>query len=171
MRALWIAALLLGAGAVGAAEDPARVPWVRAVFENGASLRLETCATNQERSRGMMFRKEAPEGWGMLFAFERPDYLSFWMRNTYVPLSIAFVDPQGVITNIRNMRPLDEITRHRSTRKAMFAIEVRQGWFRDNGIRAGQRVNLLRNRLLPGETRPRMPGADELHPQAAGPGQ
>lgn len=138
--------------------------WVfaRAVFESGASLALETVDREETRRRGMMFRRRADEGWGMLFVFEVPHRLSFWMRNTHAPLSIAFLTPEGVITNIRDMRPLDETSRHPSRGEALYAIEVRQGWFRENGVKPGQRVQLLRKQLLLGESPPRMPGADDL---------
>jgi uncharacterized membrane protein (UPF0127 family) len=139
-----------------------KATFFRAVFETGASLSLETVDQEKDRRKGMMYRKEADEGWGMLFVFARPAPLSFWMRNTFVPLSIAYLSEQGEILNIEAMRPLDETTRHPSRGKALYAIEVRQGWFRKHGIRAGQRVQFLRKRLLAGESPPRMPGADNL---------
>ncbi len=131
---------------------------VRAVFEGGASLELETVDTPEARTVGLMYRKSLPEGWGMLFVFEEPELLSFWMRNTHVPLSIAFVDDGGRILNIRDMRPLDETTRHRSKGPARYAIEVERGWFEARGIRAGSRVRFLYRSYEEGELRPRIPG-------------
>ena len=155
-------ALLGLAASPGWSAGEAGRHFMRAAFESGASLSLETVDTPAGRSRGLMYRRRIPEDWGMLFVFEKPDYLSFWMRNTAAPLSIAFVTEDGRISNIRTMRPYDQTTRHRSTRPARYAIEVRQGWFADHGVRAGQRVQLLAGTLLPGEARPRMPGADDL---------
>jgi uncharacterized membrane protein (UPF0127 family) len=79
---------------------------------------------------------------GMLFVFEAPQPLAFYMRNTYVPLSIAFVDQRGRIINIEDMRPLDEST-HWSKGPALYAIEMRQGWFAQRGIGAGDAVQGL----------------------------
>jgi uncharacterized membrane protein (UPF0127 family) len=81
---------------------------------------------------------------GMLFVFETPQPLSFWMKNTYVPLSIAFLDPRGRILNIEDMRPQDEST-HWSKGFALYAIEMRQGWFTSKGIGAGDVVEGLAN--------------------------
>lgn len=136
----------------------AEVTYVRAVFEGGASLALEVADDAPERQRGLMYRETLPEGWGMLFVFERPQPLGFWMKNTYAPLSIAFLEDDGTIVNIRKMRPLDTTTRHRSRRPVRLALEVPQGWFKAHGVRRGQRVQLLRKQLLPGEAPPRMPG-------------
>ena len=82
---------------------------------------------------------------GMLFVFESPQPLAFWMKNTYIPLSIAFVDASGHILNIEDMRPQDEST-HWSRGPALYAIEMRKGWFADKGIAAGDRVEGLVSR-------------------------
>ena len=155
-------ALTLGVGAARA-----EVTFVRAVFEGGDSLALEVADSAHERQRGLMYRQELPEGWGMLFVFERPQALSFWMKNTYAPLSIAFLEDDGTIVNIRRMRPLDTTTRHRSRKPVRFALEVPQGWFREHDVRPGQRVQLLRKQLLAGEEAPRMPGP--IMPEGAEP--
>jgi len=78
----------------------------------------------------------------MLFVFEAPQPLAFYMKNTYIPLSIAFVDAQGRIVNIEDMRPLDETT-HWSRGVAQYAIEMRQGWFAAKGIGGGDVVEAL----------------------------
>jgi uncharacterized membrane protein (UPF0127 family) len=78
----------------------------------------------------------------MLFVFEAPQPLSFWMKDTYVPLSIAFVDTRGRIVNIEDMRPQDE-SPHFSKGLALYAIEMRQGWFAAKGIGAGDVVEGL----------------------------
>ncbi len=139
---------------------------VRVVFESGASLALEVVDTPEGRQRGLMYRKEMPEGWGMLFVFEESRPLGFWMKNTYLPLSIAFLTEDAVISNIRKMRPLDEVTRHRSRGAAKYAIEVPRGWFQSHGVKPGQRVNFLRKELLFGESTPKIPGeVKEILPQ------
>ena len=79
---------------------------------------------------------------GMLFVFDKPQPLGFWMKNTYIPLSIAFVDAEGRILNIEDMRPQDEST-HWSKGNALYAIEMKQGWFAAKGIAAGASVSGL----------------------------
>jgi uncharacterized membrane protein (UPF0127 family) len=157
----WGLALLLLASPV-AAQLP-EITWVRAVFESGASLALEVADEPQERQRGLMYREEVPEGWGMLFVFARPQLLSFWMKNTHAPLSIAFLEDDGTIVNIRKMRPLDTTTRHRSRKPVRLALEVPRGWFEEHDVKPGQRIQLLRKELLVGEPEPRMPG--EIMPE------
>jgi uncharacterized membrane protein (UPF0127 family) len=88
-----------------------------------------------------MNRKTLAEGRGMLFIFDRDQSLSFWMKNTLIPLSIAFISKDGRILEIRDMRPLDE-TPVRSSRSARYALEVPQGWFGRAGIKAGDTVML-----------------------------
>ncbi len=93
------------------------------------------------RQKGLMFRTELPEDEGMLFIFERPAIQSFWMRNTYIPLDIAFIDAKGRITDIHQMKPLDEEPRYESSVPVVFAIELNQGWFAKRGIKVGAQVS------------------------------
>ena len=94
------------------------------------------------RQTGLMHRFSLPNDHGMLFVFAAPQPLSFWMRNTYIPLSIAFVDAQGRILNIEELAPQDERSKF-STGPALYAIEMRKGWFAQKGIRAGAKVEGL----------------------------
>jgi hypothetical protein len=79
---------------------------------------------------------------GMIFVFERPEPQSFWMMNTFIPLSIAFIAPDGRIINIDDMAPHDT-TSHRSRGPALYALEMRRGWFAERGVRAGDVVKGL----------------------------
>ena len=97
-----------------------------------------------ERSVGLMFRKEMADNHGMLFVYDRPRRLSFWMKNTYLPLSIAFIDASGTIISIQDMEPLDDETMHRSPKPALWALEMNQGWFVENGITVGDTVSLAK---------------------------
>ena len=74
---------------------------------------------------------------GMVFVFDHPEPQGFWMKNTFIPLSIAFVAPDGRIINIDEMQPQDEST-HLSRGPALYAIEMRKGWFTERGIRSGR---------------------------------
>jgi len=106
----------------------------------GARLWVEVAGDEAARSQGLMFRRQMPEDEGMLFVFEYPQPLSFWMKNTYLPLDIAFVARDGSILNILRMKPLDEGPRYLSQGQALYAIEVNAGWFKDHGVKAGDKV-------------------------------
>ncbi len=109
---------------------------------NGHKITAEVAKTTEQVTTGLMYRFSLKPDHGMLFVFERNEPLSFWMRNTFIPLSIAFVAPDGRILNIDDMAPQDETT-HLSKGPAMYAIEMRKGWFAERGIRAGDRVSGL----------------------------
>jgi uncharacterized membrane protein (UPF0127 family) len=108
-------------------------------------MTVEVVTTPEQRATGLMNRFSLQPDHGMLFVFERPQPLGFWMKNTYIPLSIAFVSADGTILNIEDMRPRDEST-HWSQGEALYAIEMKKGWFADKGIGAGQRVGGLPDR-------------------------
>jgi uncharacterized membrane protein (UPF0127 family) len=104
-------------------------------------IRVEIARTDEERNKGLMYRKSIPDGEGMLFVFERDQQLSFWMKNTLIPLSIAYIASDGRITEIRDMYPHDENSVH-SSRSVRYALEVPQGWFGRVGIRPGDVVRI-----------------------------
>ena len=106
------------------------------------SLDAEIAATGQHRATGLMHRFSLAPDSGMLFVFAAPQPLSFWMRNTHVPLSIAFIDAQGTILNIEDMAPKDEQFKW-SVGPALYALEMRKGWFAQRGIGPGARVQGL----------------------------
>ncbi len=106
------------------------------------ALKVEVAATAQTRTIGLMNRFSLAPDSGMLFVFPQSEALGFWMKNTFVPLSIAYVDQKGVILNIVDMKPHDEST-HPSKGPALFAIEMKQGWFKEKGIAAGDKVDGL----------------------------
>ncbi|MDR1947887.1 MAG: DUF192 domain-containing protein, partial [Spirochaetaceae bacterium] len=91
-------------------------------------LKAELARTEDERARGLMYRKSLPDGEGMLFLFEQDQILSFWMKNTLIPLSIAFIGGNGRILEIRDMQP-GNLTAVYSSRAARYALEVPRGWF------------------------------------------
>lgn len=105
-----------------------------------AVLWAEVADQPRTREQGLMFRKGMPQDEGMLFIFDYPQMQSFWMRNTYIPLDIAFISDQGVIINILSMKPLDEGPRYRSLAPALYVIETNAGWFKSNGIKAGDKL-------------------------------
>jgi uncharacterized membrane protein (UPF0127 family) len=95
---------------------------------NGNKITAEVASTPEERATGLMNRFSMPRDNGMLFVFQRPEPLGFWMKNTYIPLSIAFLDSDGRILNIEDMAPQTEIT-HWSRGPGLYALEMRKGWF------------------------------------------
>ncbi len=106
-----------------------------------AGLWVEVADRPDTRQIGLMFRKKLPEDEGMLFIFEESQMLDFWMKNTYLPLDIAFISSSGIIINIESMKPLDEGPRYRSQSPARYALEVNQGWFARRGIKPGDKIN------------------------------
>lgn len=104
-------------------------------------LNVEIANTEFSRRKGLMFRKHLPQNNGMLFVFEKEQILNFWMKNTFIPLSIAFIDRNGIIKEICDMTPLDETTIHSSKLLACYAVEVNKGWFSSNNIIPGCKVN------------------------------
>ena len=105
-------------------------------------LRVELAASEMDRQRGLMYRKSLEKNSGMLFVFTRDQYLNFWMKNTYVPLSIAYIGANGTIRDIQDMEPLDTSITYPSRYPARYALEVNRGWFAANGIVPGCRIEL-----------------------------
>jgi uncharacterized membrane protein (UPF0127 family) len=104
-------------------------------------ITVEIARTEQERTQGLMHRKKLPDGEGMIFIFERDEQLSFWMKNTVIPLSIAFIASDGRITEIKDMQPLD-LSAVKSSRSVRYALETPQGWFSRAGVKAGDVVEM-----------------------------
>lgn len=102
-------------------------------------IQAEVAATPTQQMIGMMGRRSMGTNEGMLFVYEQPDRLCFWMRNTLIPLSIAFVADDGRIVHLADMKPLDE-TSHCSTEPVRFALEMNQGWFAKRGMKKGDRL-------------------------------
>jgi len=104
-------------------------------------IKAEMAKTQEERNNGLMYRKSLQDGQGMLFVFERDDVLSFWMKNTFIPLSIAFIAYDGKIIDIKDMYPHDTNS-VKSSRSARYALEAPQGWFSRVGINVGDTVKI-----------------------------
>ena len=121
----------LALGTVHAAELPT------ATLTIGThKLTAEIATTPDQRSVGLMNRFSLKPDHGMLFVFEKNEPLAFWMRNTYIPLSIAFIAPDGRIVNIEDMKPQTDES-HWSKGPALYALEMKKGWFAERGIGPG----------------------------------
>ncbi len=126
--------LLLGASAW--AQNAMPVMELTAGFHR---IEAEVAANDQHRQVGLMNRKAMPPQRGMLFVFGRENTHCMWMRNTYIPLSVAFVDTDGVIINIEDMQPQTE-DNHCAKKPARYALEMNLGWFAQRGIKPGTRL-------------------------------
>ncbi|MEM7417814.1 MAG: DUF192 domain-containing protein [Gemmatimonadota bacterium] len=121
------------------AFPPAGYAWV---IMGADTVLAEVAATPDERAEGLMYREAVPDGTGMLFVFQDNQPRAFWMANTYVALDIAYMDPSYRIVDIIAMEPLVEES-YPSDAPAMFALEVRQGWFEEQGITVGTRADIV----------------------------
>ena len=102
-------------------------------------IQTELALTPEQQQIGMMFRRSMGTNEAMLFVEETPGVRCFWMRNTYVPLSIAFIADDGTIVNIADMKPLSEES-HCSAQPVRYALEMNMGWFAKRGLKAGSRI-------------------------------
>jgi uncharacterized protein len=105
-------------------------------------IRAEVAADYATRGRGLMHRKSLAPNAGMLFIFDGAAIHCMWMKNTYIPLSVAFLDAEGTIINIADMQPHNEQS-HCATRPALYALEMEKGWFAQRGIKAGLKLGGL----------------------------
>jgi uncharacterized protein len=133
----FLVALMLVAAPAAAQELP--VVELRAGMH---LIRAEVAADYSTRGRGLMFRKSLAPNGGMLFIFDGADIHCMWMKNTYVPLSVAFLDAQGAIINIADMQPHSEQS-HCAARPAVYALEMTLGWFAERGVKPGMKLGGL----------------------------
>jgi uncharacterized membrane protein (UPF0127 family) len=140
LLALFSCALLLsGQGKEIYGQDGGKVFIPLMVKEK--KIKAEVARTEDEKSRGLMFREKLGQDEGMLFIYEREEFLSFWMKNTPLPLSIAFLDQNGRIVDLQDMEPFNLRT-HTSVRPAKYALEMNRNWFQKNGVKVGDVVRM-----------------------------
>jgi uncharacterized membrane protein (UPF0127 family) len=131
------------AGAAAPAASASGVPPGKALVIFGAdTVVAEVAKTDAERERGLMYRQDVPAGTGMIFVFTDVAERSFWMENTYVPLDVAFFDPNLTVVDIQQMEP-ETTTYHDSKAPAMYALEVPKGWFAAHKIGVGAHAKLV----------------------------
>ncbi|MFP4084812.1 MAG: DUF192 domain-containing protein [Desulfonatronovibrio sp.] len=111
------------------------------IHAGSIELKVEVARTFRQKSRGLQFRQELDDGQGMLFVYDRDQFLGFWMKDTYLPLSIAYLNADGVIVDIFDMQPLSDKTAP-STSPVRYALEVPLGWFERAGLAQGDRFDL-----------------------------
>ncbi len=118
----------------------ASAPATPMILVGATPLHVEIVQNDEERMRGLMYRDQLPEDQGMLFVFGEEQIQSFWMRNTFIALDIAFIDANGKIIAIQRMTPLDETKSYQSPTPVPYVLEVNAGWFERNEIKVGEVV-------------------------------
>ncbi len=123
---------------------PTHAAWAETVILqiNDVRIQAEVARTPQNRSQGLMQRTHLCADCGMLFVFSQADRHAFWMKNTPLPLSIAFIAADGTILNIEDMQP-NTTDHHTAQGDALYALEMNRGWFIQRGVKSGHKINGL----------------------------
>jgi uncharacterized protein len=140
MKNILASMLLFGACCLAQAQDAPQMDLPRVKLSAGMhQITAQVAQTPDQRSTGLMFRKEMPQPEGMLFVFEQATMQCFWMKNTMLALTAAFVADNGEIVNLADMKPQTEDS-HCSAKPVRYVLEMNQGWFAKKGIKAGTRL-------------------------------
>ncbi len=110
------------------------------LFIKTTKIEVEIVETEEKRMLGLMYRSALAQNQGMLFIFDHSGIYPFYMKNTKIPLSIAFIDSNGIILDIQQMTPFDEQTEHYPNKPFLYALETNQGWFLEKRIKVGDTV-------------------------------
>jgi len=130
---LFLILLLLSSGFISAKQPNVEIKINKKIYS------FEIAATEKEREKGLMFRKSLGKDSGMLFIYGRMQTMYFYMKNTLIPLDIAFIDEDLKIVDIQSMEPLDETT-VKSKKKGMYALEVNKGFYKRENIKIGDKL-------------------------------
>ena len=135
------AALSLSAASlpVHAQEPQVNLPRVK-LSAGMHQIDAQVARTVDQRATGLMFRKEMPQHEGMLFVFEQPSQQCFWMKNTLLPLSAAFIADDGTVVNVEDMKP-QSLESHCSLKPVRYVLEMNQGWFARKGVKPGSKLD------------------------------
>lgn len=137
------ALLTLGCIASASAQTPAVRKFPTTQLNIGIHLiKAEVAQTEAEREQGLMFREKMADNEGMLFLFGAPAGVCMWMKNTLIPLAVAFMDEKGVIINIEEMKE-QTLDSHCAKRGAVYALEMNKGWFKQKNIKPGTKIDGL----------------------------
>ncbi len=145
MRALRVLGVTLAVALLGVVPSPARAQLPVVELSAGMHrIRAELAADDSSRMRGLMFRESLGPNQGMLFVFDEMTTHCMWMKNTLIPLSVAFLDESAHVINIADMMPQTEDA-HCATRPARYALEMARGWFAQRGLGPGTRIRGIVN--------------------------
>ncbi len=137
---LLLAAALLAATAFSGAQEAPQMDLPRIKLGAGMyQIEAQVARTSDQRTTGLMYRKEMPQYEGMFFVFEQPSGLCFWMKNTLIPLTAAFIADDGSIVNLVDMKPRTTDS-HCALRPVRYVLEMNQGWFAKRGLKAGTKL-------------------------------
>ncbi|HVM32210.1 MAG TPA: DUF192 domain-containing protein [bacterium] len=136
-----VAGLFAASGVACHPKEKSGLPVVTLTID-GHPVEAEVANQESTRMTGLMFRREMDKDHGMIFVFADSQIRAFWMKNTFIPLSIAYMDDKGVILNILEMPPQTEDAFY-SAGQAKYALEMNTGWYKKNGVKAGDRVEGL----------------------------
>jgi uncharacterized protein len=140
MKRFFLTLLIALGTAAASAQDTPQTTLPRIKLQAGMhQMDVQVAQTPEQRSIGLMFRAEMPTHEGMLFVFEQPSTQCFWMKNTLLPLTAAFVADDGTIVNLADMKP-QTTDSHCSAKPVRFVLEMNQGWFAKKGLKAGSRL-------------------------------
>lgn len=132
--------LMLGSSDTGAQETPQTTLQRTSLSVGIHQIDTQLAMTAEQREIGLMYRKEMPQHEGMLFIFENSSRLCFWMKNTLIPLTAAFIADDGTIVNLENMKP-QTTESHCATKPVRYVLEMNQGWFAKKGVRPGSKIS------------------------------
>lgn len=147
---LWLLAVLLLLGGCEKAASPTKTEaapsatastWFPLTIGD-QKIRVQLAVLPEERQHGLMQRKELGENDGMIFLFEQPQQMSFWMYNTLIPLSVGYLSSDGVLREIYWMYPQDRTAVPSRLHDLRFALEMNQGWFKLHGVKPGAQLDL-----------------------------
>jgi uncharacterized membrane protein (UPF0127 family) len=134
-----LGALLLVADAAHAQDTP-QTQLQRTRLSVGIhQIDAQVATTSEEHQIGLMYRQEMPQHEGMLFIFENPSRLCFWMKNTLIPLTAAFIADDGAIVNLEDMKP-QSLDSHCAAKPVRYVLEMNKGWFAKKGLKAGSKL-------------------------------
>ena len=131
-RLIFTLFLSLAWASTGASQESVKIP----LYIKQIEIRVEVAKTPEQRTVGLMGRDHLGKDEGMLFIFETEDFHSFWMKDTRITLSIAFIDKDGKIVRITDMKPLT-LESHPPPKRILYALEMNKGWFLSHGIKVG----------------------------------
>jgi len=135
-----LVALLLGYTTAGAQDVP-QTQLQRITLSIGIyQIDTQVAVTSEEHATGLMYRKDMPQHEGMLFVFESPSRLCFWMKNTLIPLTAAFIADDGAIVNLEDMKPQTQDS-HCAAKPVGYVLEMNKGWFAKKGFKAGSKLS------------------------------
>ena len=136
----FLSATLLFASMGIQAQDSPQLNLERIKLSSGMHrIHAQVAATPEQRQIGLMFRKDMPQHEGMIFIFDQPGKQCFWMKNTLIPLSTAFLSDDGTIVNMEDMKPL-ALDAHCSAQPVRYVLEMNKGWFAKKGIKVGSKL-------------------------------